>query len=224
MKAVIYLRVSTDDQCLGIDGQRSACEAYCEKNGIEISGVHIDEGLSGGLPPQERPSLLSALDSLGKDDILLVAKRDRVARCKRAVSLIEMAVEAKKGRIISTQDEGTWAEDENDPMAFMMRSMADTFAQFERLIIRQRTRTALAVKKSRGERTGHIPFGFMLAEDGVHLEVNEEEQSIIKLIVELKESGMSVRKISEELNKRQKFNRGSTWTKSSTHRILQKAA
>lgn len=224
MKAVIYLRVSTEDQSLGIEAQRSACHAYCEKNKIPIAAEFVDEGLSGGLPPEDRPALLSALESLNKGDIFLVAKRDRVARCKRAVSLVEMAVEKKKGRIISTQDEGTWAQDENDPMAFMMRSMADTFAQFERLTIKQRTRAALAVKKSKGERTGHIPFGFKLAEDGIHLEVEEEEQSIIKLIRELKDSGMSIREIADELNEREILNRGSTWSKSSTHRILQKAA
>lgn len=224
MKAIVYLRVSTDEQNLGIEAQRAACKAYCQKSGIEIVAEFVDEGFSGGLPPEDRPALLSALESLKKGDILLVAKRDRVARCKKAVALVELATERKKARIISTQDEGTWAQDENDPMAFMMRSMADTFAQFERLTIKQRTRAALAVKKSKGERTGYIPFGFKLAKDGIRLETDEEEQSIIKLIRELQNSGLSVRRIAEELNSRGKLNRGSRWSKSSTHRILQKAA
>lgn len=49
-----------------------------------------------------------------------------------------MATQTKKARIVSTNHEGTWSEDENDSMAFMMRSMADTFAQFERLTIKSR--------------------------------------------------------------------------------------
>ena len=43
--------------------------------------------------------------------------------------------------------------------------MVDAFAEYERAIIRARTRAALAVKRGRGERTGEVPYGFRLAED-----------------------------------------------------------
>ena len=226
MKAVIYLRVSTDDQSLGIEAQRSACEQYCTKHNIDMVSEHVDEGITGALPPEERPALMAALGALKKGYILLIAKRDRVARCKKAVCLIETAVETKKARIISTIDEGTWSDDANDPMAFMMRSMADTFSQFERLTIKSRTKAALAVKKSKGERVGHIPFGCRLATDGIHLELDENEQNIIRLMRKLQESGMSIREIADELNKQKHLNRCETlWSKSACHRILsQKAA
>jgi DNA invertase Pin-like site-specific DNA recombinase len=224
MKAIIYLRVSTDEQNLGVDVQRANCLQYCQKHSIEIGGEYIDDGLSGGLAPEDREGLLKALDLLKKGDILLVHKRDRLARCNQAIALVEMAVSKKKARVISCADEGTWAADQNDPMAFMMRSMADTFSQFERLTIKQRTKSALAVKKSRNERTGHVPFGYKLAADGIHLEVCEEERDIIALMKELQSSGMTIRKIAAELNRRETFNRGDEWTKSATHRILQKAA
>lgn len=226
MRAVIYLRVSTDDQSLGIEAQRKACLQYCLNRDISIAGEFFDEGLSGSLQPQDRPALTEALNCLKKGDVLLVAKRDRIARCKKALCLIEMTAEARKARIISTVDEGTWSEDENDPMAFMMRSMADTFAQFERLTIKSRTKAALAVKKAKGERTGHIPFGYRLAADGIHLEIDENEQNIIRLMRKLNESGMSIRDIANELNKQQLFNRSEKpWSKSACHRILnQKAA
>lgn len=226
MRAVIYLRVSTDDQSLGIEAQRKACLQYCLNRGMSIVGEFFDEGLSGSLQPQDRPALTKALNCLGKGDVLLVAKRDRIARCNKALSLIEIATEARKSRIISTIDEGTWTENKDDPMAFMMRSMTDMFAQFERLTIKSRTKAALAVKKAKGERTGHIPFGYHLADDGVHLEIDENEQNIIRLMRELYESGMSIRDIADELNKQQLFNRSEKlWSKSACHRILnQKAA
>lgn len=224
MRAVIYLRVSTDDQSLGIEAQRVACLQYCEKNGIAIVGEYTDEGFSGGLPPEKRDYLPTAINSLGKGDILLVAKRDRIARCNRAVMDIERLVETKKARIISTIDEGTWSVDQDDPMSFLVRSMTDTFSQLERLTIKKRTKAALAVKKSKGERVGHIPFGYRLAADEIHLEVDENEQNIIRLMGELQKSGMSIREIAENLNSRNIFNRGSTWKKSSAHRILKKAA
>ena len=34
----------------------------------------------GGLPLEQRPGLLAALDAIGKGDVLIVAKRDRLGR------------------------------------------------------------------------------------------------------------------------------------------------
>jgi DNA invertase Pin-like site-specific DNA recombinase len=226
MRAIIYLRVSTDDQSLGIEAQRKACLQYCLNRGISIAGEFSDEGVSGSLMPKDRPALTEALNCLKKGDILLVAKRDRIARFDKALHAIKEKTEDKKAKIISAIDEGTWTENKDDPMAYMMRLMADGFAEFERLTIKTRTIAALAVKKAKGERTGHIPFGYHLANDGIHLEIDENEQNIIRLMRKLHESGMSVRNIADELNKQGLFNRSEKpWSKSACHRILnQKAA
>jgi DNA invertase Pin-like site-specific DNA recombinase len=41
-----------------------------------------------------------------------------------------------------------------------MAQMANVFAELERAMIRERTRSAMSVKRSRGERiSGHAPFG-----------------------------------------------------------------
>jgi len=224
MNAIIYLRVSTDEQHLGIDVQRASCLQYCAQRGIEIKGEYIDEGLSGGLKAEDRQGLQAALNALKKNDILLVHKRDRLARCNRAIALVETDIDKKKAKVISCCDEGTWEVDQNNAMAFMMRSMTDTFSQFERLTIKARTKSALAIKKSRGERTGHIAFGFKLSADGIHIERCDEEQVILGLMKELQDAGMTVRGITAELNTRKILNREAQWTKSATHRILQKVA
>lgn len=44
-----------------------------------------------------------------------------------------------------------------------MRRIVDAFVEYERLVIRARTRAALTVKRSRGERIGGIPYGHQLA-------------------------------------------------------------
>ena len=55
----------------------------------------------------------------------------------------------------------------------------------ERMKIRSRTRAASAVKRARGEKLGGlIPFEQRLARDGVRLEANPGEQSIIATIRE----------------------------------------
>lgn len=62
------------------------------------------------------------------------------------------------------------------------------------------TRAAMAKKKARGERVGRIPFGMRLSADGVHLEEDPTEQAAIKEARDRKESGLSLRRIAEDLN------------------------
>ena len=62
-------------------------------------------------------------------------------------------------------------------------------------------------KKAKLERVGNIPHGYELASDGVHLEPVEREQEIKRLAAELREQGMTLRQISDELASMGTFNR-----------------
>ena len=170
--------------------------------------MFIEEGISGSTSLDKRPALLQAIAAIDKGDVLLVAKRDRLGRDPLAVAMIEAGVTRKKAKIVSAAGEGT---DSDDPSSVLMRRMIDAFAEFERNIIRGRTKSAMAAKKLRGERVGHIPFGFQLAE-GNRIEPSPEEQAILSQIRELRLSGMSIREIARELNDRGIFNRnGNRW-------------
>jgi DNA invertase Pin-like site-specific DNA recombinase len=223
MRAIIYLRVSTDDQSLGIEAQRTACLEYCLKNGIQVLGEFVDEDLSGGLDINKRPGLIGAENHLKKGDLLLVQKRDRISRDVGNIINLEKKLNKKGCKLISAKEEVSNGTDTN---SILMKRMLDTFAEHERNTIRDRTVAALAIKKSKGERVGHIPFGYQLALDGIHLEINENEQSIIRLMRKLQKSGMSIREIADNLNEKKQFNRfEKQWSKSACHRILsQKAA
>lgn len=221
MKYVIYLRVSTDQQVssgLGLEAQRHICLKNIPKNSQILE--FVDEGFSGSLQMEKRPALISALNELSKNDILLVAKRDRLARGDQ-MALIQMAVDKKKAKIISCAGEGTEG-DRDDPVTYMMRGMTDLFAGFERLLIKSRTKAALRAKKDRGQRVGHIPFGYRLCEDNIHLEKDDREQDIIKEITEMREDGLAYRSIANELNEIGKYNRNSSkWNHVSVFRIQQ---
>ena len=58
-KVVIYTRVSTLDQT--IDNQLLERRNHCSKMGWEIVKEYADEGLSGTLPREKRPSLNSLI-------------------------------------------------------------------------------------------------------------------------------------------------------------------
>ena len=68
---------------------------------------------------------------------------------------------------------------------------------------------------------GAIPFGYDLADDGIHLRENAEEQQVIELIQDLQADGLSVRKIAAQLNKlKHKTKQGRPWNHVQVHRTL----
>ena len=94
-RAIVYLRVSTDEQQesgLGLEAQLASCKGIAERNGWEISSI-FEDAMSGGLPLEKRTLLLDALTALGRGDILLVGKRDRLSRGDMmTTAMIEAAV------------------------------------------------------------------------------------------------------------------------------------
>lgn len=218
MKYVIYLRVSTDKQVdsgLGLEAQRDMCLRVVPKGSQVIE--FADEGYSGALEMDKRPALLLALNNLEKDDVLMIAKRDRIGRDPIVNAMIERAVERKKAKIITASGD---VRDDNDPSSILMRRMVDAFAEYERLIIGARTKVALAVKKKKGERVGRIPYGYMMADGGVLLQENPDEQYNLRLMTKLKSEGESLRDIAENMNFYKRLNRDGPWTHMSISRVI----
>lgn len=194
--AVAYLRVSTDEQHLGPAAQRAAIEAWATREGVTVAAWHIDHGVSGGAAVADRAALLAALADMStlRAGVLVVSKRDRLARDVMAAAMCERMVADAGARIVSAAGEGT---DSDDPSAMLMRRMVDAFAEYERALIRARTRAALAVKRSRGEVTSHAPYGFRA--EGGRLVADEGEQVVIARVREARARGLTVRAIAEEL-------------------------
>ena len=61
--------------------------------------------------------------------------------------MIESAIARKGARIASAAGEGT---DNDDPSSILMRRMIDAFAEYERLIIKAKTKQLYELKKKRG--------------------------------------------------------------------------
>jgi site-specific DNA recombinase len=211
LRVVIYLRVSTDEQAesgLGLEAQLAACRAFAARNEWMVS-IELEDSMSGGLKLEKRTVLLDAIAALKRGDVLLVAKRDRLGRGDvLSTAMIEAAVKRRGARIVSAAGEGT---ENDDPAAVLMRRMIDAFAEYERLIIGARTRSALAAKRRRGERTGQVPYGRRLTGNGplakrsglpTGLEEVPAEASALDLVNELRGDGATLRAIAEEMNRR----------------------
>ncbi|HXH89191.1 MAG TPA: recombinase family protein [Gaiellaceae bacterium] len=153
MHVIGYARVSTDEQTssgAGLEAQRMAILSECERRGWHLVEVIVDAGYSA--KDLRRPGVQKALRALEAREAsaLVVAKLDRLSR-----SMIDftgvMAKAQKQGWALVALD---CAVDTSTPAGEAMANMLATFAQFERRLIGQRTRDALAVKKREG-----VPLG-----------------------------------------------------------------
>ena len=163
--AVGYLRASTDDQALSPDAQRAAVTAWAERAGVTVVAWHTDAGVSGATTLDARPALVAALANLRSlgAGVLAVARRDRLARDVVVAAMIDRAVRACGARVASVDGVGNG----DSPTEEFMRTILDGAAAYERALIRERTREALAVKKARGEFCGgQAPYGYRLAPSG----------------------------------------------------------
>jgi len=138
-----YARVSTDDQRL--DLQLAALkEAGCDK-------MFQDQGATGS--NMERPGLEAAITALGPGDTLVVWRLDRLGRS--LTDLVQFIDDlGAKGCDFRSLNEAVDTCTSGGRLIFHIMA---AFAEFERNLIRERTKAGLKAAKQRGSRLGRPP-------------------------------------------------------------------
>jgi DNA invertase Pin-like site-specific DNA recombinase len=137
-----YARVSTNDQ-----------ETATQVAALKAAGCEriYREKASGGR--WDRPELHRLLDQLRKDDVLVVWKLDRLSRSLRDVlTIMERLGEAGAGFRSLTE-----AIDTTTSAGRMMMQMVGAFAEFERAMLRERTKAGLDSARREGRIGGRRP-------------------------------------------------------------------
>jgi DNA invertase Pin-like site-specific DNA recombinase len=137
-----YARVSTNDQ-----------ETAAQVAALNAAGCEriYREKASGGR--WDRPELHRLLDQLRKGDVLVVWKLDRLSRSLRDVlTIMERLGEGKAGFRSLTE-----AIDTTTPAGRMMMQMVGAFAEFERAMLRERTKAGLDSARREGRIGGRRP-------------------------------------------------------------------
>src|SRR5579863_8038446 len=137
-----YARVSTNDQ-----------ETATQVAALKASGCErtYREKASGGR--WDRPELHRLLDQIRKEDVLLVWKLDRLSRSLRDVlTIMDRLSEAGAGFRSLTE-----AIDTTTPAGRMMMQMVGAFAEFERMMLRERTKAGLDSARREGRIGGRPP-------------------------------------------------------------------
>lgn len=138
-----YARVSTQEQ-----------ETHAQIDALQAAGVKViyEEKRSGG--DRQRPVLAKLLSNLQPGDTLVVFKLDRVARS--LIHLLEVLdyIE-KRGAMFQSLTETI---ETRSPAGRMMMQIIGAFSEFEREMIRERTRAGMRAAAARGSKFGR-PYG-----------------------------------------------------------------
>jgi DNA invertase Pin-like site-specific DNA recombinase len=165
-----YIRVSTDRQT--VDNQRFEIERFCSKNKLKIE-QWIEETISGTKTPEKR-LLGPLLAKVKKDDLIICSELSRLGR-----SLFMIMSILNNLMIIGVR---VWTIKDNYRLGNNIQSKVLAFAfalsaEIERDLISQRTREALARKRSEG-----VVLGRPLGRKSSHVKLAGHEKEIQKLL------------------------------------------
>ncbi|MEK6674115.1 MAG: recombinase family protein [Planctomycetota bacterium] len=230
MKAIGYTRCSTQEQAdsgLGLEGQGQRIRAYAAMRNLDLLDIITDAGVSGGKPLASRAGgqrLIAMIRDRDADSVVML-KLDRMFRnagdCLTTVEKWE-----KAGVALHVVDLGGNAIDTTSAAGRFMLVVLAGAAEMERNLTRERTRSALAVKKANGQRVGSVPYGYNVDADGTTLIPNDAEQVVIADMRAMRVEGMSLEQIADRLSQRgiaTKTGKSNRWTHQAVGRILRRS-
>lgn len=200
-RVVAYCRVSTDGQVgedkFGIASQREQIEAYCAKNGYEITDWFIDEGVSGA--EVRRP----AFDRLLMGEItnppvskVVMAKADRLARDINLYYSFKGALSKMNLEIVSVSED--WSA-QDKLTAMILENFLAMAATLERENIRIRTMGGRKQKSKQGGYSGgRAPYGYKVKHGA--LEIVPDEADTVRQLFAMRDAGQTLQGIAGALN------------------------
>jgi site-specific DNA recombinase len=204
VRCAIYTRKSSEeglDQAYNsLDAQRDACAAYISSQvgeGWRLLPQHYDDGgFSGG--NLQRPSLTRLLADIavGRIDVVVVYKVDRLTRSLSDFAKIVEVLDGHGTSFVSV----TQAFNTTTSMGRLTLNVLLSFAQFEREVTGERIRDKIAASKKLGMwMGGNAPLGYRPT--GRTLEIVPKDAATVRHIFHRYLELGSVHRLAEELEK-----------------------
>ena len=164
-----YARVSTQDQ-----------DTQAQLTALKAAGCELlfQEKASGGR--WDRPELQRLLGQLRKGDVLVVWKLDRLSRSLKDVLVTLERIEEVGADFHSL----TEAIDTSTPAGRMMMQMVGSFAEFERAMLRERTKHGLEAARKEGRTGGRRPKL-----------TPEQQREVVELVTSGRKTGADVARL-----------------------------
>ena len=204
-KAAKYIRLSyTDDKSVesdSVSNQRKFLDSFiANQPDIETVAEMVDDGVSGII--FDRPAFKQMMADIedGKINCVIVKDLSRLGReYIETGRYLRRIFPAYGVRFIAINDNIDTLRDSGDDLIVSVKSVInDAYCRD----ISIKTRTALNVKRDKGDFVGACPvYGYKKADDNHNqLVVDEYPASIIRDIFRLKTQGVSAARIAEKLN------------------------
>jgi site-specific DNA recombinase len=179
-RAIIYARVSTDEQALAhsLPSQLEACRGLCQKKGYVIVR-EVKEDFTG--TSATRPALSAVLEEPGLFDVLVVFSIDRFARGLAVQVLLEKELQDAGKRIEYVMGGG-----ENTPEGRLTNQIQAVIAEYEVQQIKRRTTRGHYARAKAGHvapgRTPAYGYKYVGSERGGKYEIVPEEAKVVKQV------------------------------------------
>ena len=197
-----YCRVSTTEQAedgSSLDAQRQQITGYAMMKGWNVTKTFIEAGVSGSVPLADRPEGHRLLETIGKGDIVITAKLDRMFR-SAADALVTL--EELKGQGVALHMIDLGGDVTGNGISKMVFTILAAVAEGERDRIRERIRDAKRHLAAQGVfGGGRRPFGFDIVQDGdvQRMVPNATEQAVIERMKSMRANGATYRDIGGEV-------------------------
>lgn len=183
-----YIRISTQDQNYNLQ------EDALNKLGCEMI---FKETVSGA--KKERPQLKKLLEQIRKGDVVVVYKLDRLGRSLKHLLEIVEILNSKNVALQSLHDN----IDTTTPQGRLFFNISASFAEFEKDLIRERTKAGLEAARERGKKGGRRKGLSKEAQQKAIIAenyYNEGIKSVNEIAADLKISKMTMYKYLRERN------------------------
>lgn len=230
-KTIGYVRVSSEEQKksgLSVTDQEQKIKDYAKFKGINNIEIVKDEAESG--KNLLRTGWVEIEDDIERGLIssVIVYKLDRLTRNIKDLGYLMELFEKRNVKFVSLTEN----IDTTTASGKLIVNMLGSVAQWEREIIAERTKSALAVKRDRHELIGSVPYGYKkfgtnrINSKGkviMGLEPIPNEQKTIKKILRLHKDGETTVQISNYLNQMKVLSKkGGKWYPSSVGNMIEK--
>lgn len=210
-RAVAYCRFSPRpgaNECESCDAQIELAREWCTRCGATLAAADIfrDDDASGG--DFERPGLWDAIEALGRGDVLVVEKADRLARSLYLDEWIRSEVAERGARIVAIR-----TPTDDTPEGVLLRQILAAFSEYRRKADALLTQARSRRHQASGRRmSANLPYGWAIDPDGPKV-VNradglarparmipcEAERAIIAKILDLSAKGLGSQRIKRVL-------------------------
>jgi DNA invertase Pin-like site-specific DNA recombinase len=191
-----YVQPSPDPEVPSPEEQERTIRRYCERVGLELSGVYLDPASINKSPLFDRVAGRKLEEHLHRGDHVLVVGVDRLAGTFREAMLVLDGWNRRAITIHIMKPECCLVAGDRGSRVFIELLISFTEAAARMVAIRSRA-TAEALKDQGRRRSGRAPFGhkFVKCNGKCYLAEEPAEQAIRRQVLELNSQGYSIDQI-----------------------------